>query len=105
MALSIPSIVNPYDSANPIAPAYAWLSSLGLDLAHGAGQLVLSVHPREDAWMSQPIARIPVTLGQDFPTLPELMADPEFAAAYAVIGGKLYAALLDHPQFAGSTIV
>ena len=39
-----------------------------------------------------------------FPTLEALMGDPEFAAAYAVIGGKLYQALAaTHPALAGAT--
>jgi hypothetical protein len=114
MALSIPHFPNPFDPANPLANAYAWTSALALDLAAGTGRLCLNVHPRPEAWESPPVAQIVVTLGESFPpvtearmpSLAELMADPEFAAAYEVIGSKLYAAVAaHHPALAGSSLV
>lgn len=118
MALIIPSYPNPHDPANPLVDAYAWMASLILDLASGQGQIVLNIHPSEATWQSPPVAQLGIALGQvlgpgpegepavAFPSLDELMADAEFAAAYATIGARLYAAAVaTHPALAGATQV
>jgi hypothetical protein len=111
MARQIPSFPDPRDPAHPLIDAYAWLAGLGLDLSTGQGQFVLNFHPNEAAWQSPPVAQIGIALGQVLgpgvtsPTLAELMADPEFAAAFATIGAKLYAVADLHPALAGATEV
>jgi hypothetical protein len=117
MARQIPSFPDPRDKLNPLVDAYAWLSALSLDLASGQGQLVLNIHPHEAAWQDAPAAQLGMALGQvlgpgpeggppvTFPTLAELMADPDFAAAFAVIGAKLYAAADLHPLLVGAVEV
>ena len=120
MALSTPTFPNPY-SSTPLTNAYAWLAFLALDLSAGQGRVAFNVHPSEADWSKPPMGQLSITLGQDlnppavggpppppavFPTLAELMADPEFAAAYDVIGRKLYEhAAAKVPAFAGSTQV
>jgi hypothetical protein len=94
MARQIPSFPDPRDPSAPLADAYAWLAGLALDLATGQGQFTINVHPHEAAWQSPPVAQIGIALGQVLgpgvtsPTLAELMADPEFAQAYTVIGAN-----------------
>lgn len=110
MALIIPNFPNPHDPGHPIANAYAWLAGLALDLAHDQGSIVFNIHPNEESWQAQPIGQVTIALGQKvfvtgttlFPSLSELMADPEFQEAYEVIGRKLYGAALGSPQFAGA---
>lgn len=124
MALSIPVFPNPFDQANPVQDAYAWIAGLALDLFAGTGRVVLNVHPNAQAWGSQPLMQMSISLGDIiipavegnpnadppispvaavfFPTLGELMQDPEFASAYAVIGGKLYGALKEIPVLSES---
>lgn len=119
MALNLPTLATPYGIE--LTNAYAWLSGLALDLSANTGRCVLNVNPDEAAWQSTPVVQVAVSLGQVltpgdptasppveptlFPTLSELMSDPEFAQAYSVIGAKLYAALLAHPALAGATVV
>ena len=109
MALSIKNYPDPRDPANPLPTGYAWLSFLALDLRAGSGRLAFDVHPSESAWQGQPVGQVAISLGQGvgashFPSLDELMGDPEFAAAYQVIGSKLYgAALSTLPAFEGAT--
>jgi hypothetical protein len=117
MALILPSYPNPHDPDNPLVNAYAWLAELRLDLFTGQGQIVFNIHPNAAAWQSKPVDQLGIALGQvlgpgpeggpaaTFPTLAELMADPEFAAAYATIGAKLYAIADLHPALAGATEV
>jgi hypothetical protein len=117
MARQIPSFPDPRDPATPLTDAYAWISGLSLDLSSGQGQFVLNFHPREAAWQSPPVAQIGIALGQVLgpgpeggppvtsATLAELMADPEFAAAFATIGAKLYAIADLHPALAGAVEV
>jgi hypothetical protein len=111
MARQIPSFPDPRDPSAPLADAYAWLAGLALDLATGQGQFTINIHPHEAAWQSPPVAQIGIALGQVLgpgvtsPTLAELMADPEFAAAYATIGAKLYAVADLHPSLAGAVEV
>lgn len=105
MALSVPSIADPRNPAVPVVNAYAWLSSLRLDMATNSGAIVLTVNPSEAAWQAQPIASLSLALGQGgMPTLDQLMADVAFAQAFNAIGSKLYAlAATHHPDLAGST--
>ncbi len=122
MALSIPTFENPYDPSTPFQNAYAWTANLALDVFHGLGRITLNVNPNENAWQGSPIGQVSINLGevlvpasQDeqgdpvpevrIKTLLELMTDPEFAQAYAVIGSKLYAEAIKHPKFAGATQV
>lgn len=111
MALTIPSYPDPRDPDHPLTNAYAWIAALQLDLRGGGGAVVLSIHPRESAWRGQPAGVLRVGLGEHltpggrFPTLDELMADPEFAGAYAVIGRKLYEQSTKHPLFRDATVV
>lgn len=121
MALQIPSFPNPFDNDNPLENAYAWLAGIGLDIRANQGLATFNVHPTESAWESAPVAQVQIALGETlvfadptadppvevikFPTLDELMADPEFAAAYNLIGSKLYAHAIHHKRFQGSTVV
>ncbi len=111
MALGIPSYPSPF-SSTPITGAYAWLSFIALDLFSGQGRVVFNVNFAETDWSKPPVDQVSVSLGQTlkaatpgdanaeppvaetpavaFPSLAELMADPEFAAAYNVIGTKIY---------------
>lgn len=119
MALLIPKFPNPFDPANPLVNAYGWLAGLSLDLAAGSGRVTIHVNPNSEAWQSPPITTIGVGLGDlmtpaataaspptpevRFPSMADLMADPAFAAAYNVIGTKLYTALMTtHPALAGA---
>ena len=110
MAIAVPEFTSPFDPANPVKDAYLWIASLALDNAAGTGRLTLNIHPNAAAHTAQPLAQINVTLGQvfqmgnqmaeppvpeiAFPTLAQLMNDPEVANAYAMLGAKLYAALV-----------
>lgn len=123
MALRIPQFENPFDPSNPFADAYAWTAGLGLDLFAGQGRVTANVNPNENAWQSPPIDQVSISLGDELSpavydqdgnvvtpavkvkTLAELMADPEFAQAYQVLGGKLYQELAKHPKFSGATQV
>jgi hypothetical protein len=117
MARQIPSFPNPHDKANPLVDVYGWISGLNLDLFSGQGQFVLNINPNAAAWQDKPIDQLGIALGQVLgpgpeggpaetsPTLADLMADPEFAAAYATIGAKLYAIADLHPALAGSVEV
>jgi len=109
MAMNIPSFPIPY-SSTPIGNAYAWLSFFSIDLFAGRGRVVYNVNPTSGDWDKSPVGQISVSLGQEidggehYPTLAELMADPEFAAAYNVIGAKLYQHAAERlPVFAGSS--
>ena len=122
MALSVPSYPNPYDPSTPIANAYALIAGLYLDMSNSTGRVVLNINPSETAWAAAPLAQAAVSLGETlvpgdpavsppvapvvFPTLAEMMADTEFAAAFNTIGSKIYQrvqALV--PAFKGSTLV
>jgi hypothetical protein len=117
MARQISSFPSPFDPATPLVDAYAWISGLNLDLFSGQGQFVLNINPNAAAWQSPPVAQMARATARQLgpgpeggpaktsPTLAELMADPEFAAAYAVIGAKLYAIADLHPALAGATEV
>lgn len=122
MALQISSFENPFDPANPLANVYAWTASLGLDIFAGTGRVTLNVNPNPEAWQAPPIGQIPISLGEvveravfedgievspevRVKTLAELMADPEFAQAYQVIGSKLYLEAKKHPKLKNSQIV
>lgn len=84
--------------------AYCWISHLILDLRSLRGRVVLDVHPTAANWQLIPVEQIEVFTGQQIPSLAALMADAEFAAAYNVIGTKLYTAIAaHHPEFAGAT--
>jgi len=127
MALGILSYPNPC-SSTPMTNAYGWLSFIALDLFQGTGRVVFNINPTADDWDKPPVAQVSVSLGQTltpatpgdpnatppvpateavtFDTLQELMADPEFAAAYRVIGAKIYQqAAAKVPAFAGSSQV
>ncbi len=114
MALSVPEYPNPFDPANPLENAYAYLAGLGLDISNGSGRMTLNVHPNEAAWQGVPVGQVSITLGEvlvagdepvTFPTLTELMEDEAFASAYATIGAILYGHALNHPAFDGATQV
>ena len=122
MALNIPEYNNPYDPANPVQNAYAWMSFLAVDLLSNSGRFQLNVNPSESAWTAQPLGTHSVALGQVYTPanpgatppvaevrmkrLDELMADPEFAAAFNTIGSKLYTeALSVVPALSGGEVV
>lgn len=118
MSLQLPSFTPPY-SATPIQNAYAWIANLLIDFRAMSGSLMMSIDASasDAAAGYPPIQGIAITLGQTlvpvngntpavtFPTLQELLADPEFAQAFGVIRTKLYTQLLNHSTFAGSTEV
>lgn len=122
MAVQLETYNNPYDPANPIQDAYAWLSFLAIDLRSDNGRIELTVNPNEAAWQATPLGTISVALGQVYtpadpsadppvvevrmPRLDELMSDPDFAQAYNTIGTKLYgAALAVVPALSGGKVV
>lgn len=118
MALNIPSIENPFDPNNPLTDAYAWIVNISLDIYSNNGRVILNINPNEEAWSAPAMRQVSIELGQitkpinenndtevRVKTLSELMADPEFAQAYSVLGAKLYAEVLKHPIFENSTIV
>jgi hypothetical protein len=121
MALNIPTFPNPFDPNTPLTNLYAWMSFVAFDVASGSGRLVINLNPNEAAWPNLPLEQIEITLGQllqpgdpnaeppvppvTFPTIAELMAIPEFAAAYLTIGGILYQKALDHAKLQGATIL
>ncbi len=119
MALIIPSFPNKFNPDHPFSNAYAWMAGIALDISQGAGRLTLNINPNANAWASPPIDQIGITLGEvlvqanpsadppvaevKFPTLTELMANEEFAAAYNKIGLILYEAAMAHSKLTGST--
>lgn len=121
MALIVPSFDNPYDPAHPLTDAYAWIAGLFLDLHSGNGRVVLNINPSEAAWNAIPVAQVSVSMGEAvvagdanadppvspvvFPTLPELMSNPEFAQAFNTIGYVLYTLVAERcPVLSGATI-
>lgn len=112
MALAPHNYPDPTDPNNPRETAYAWASNVLFDMAGMSGSVTLNVNPNEAAWMGRPLDQITVYFGADLggqtpmPTLTELMSDPEFAAAFNVVGLKIYAAIKTaHPLFATADIV
>lgn len=117
MALSIATYPNPTDPNNPLADAYCWITTLTVDSLRGSGTVVLQVHPNEAAWQGVPLDRLTFSLGEQltfpgdgsepvrFATLGQLMADPDFAAAFATVVGKLYETVAATPAFAGNAEV
>jgi hypothetical protein len=118
MALQIPSFPNPHDKANPLVDVYAWISGFNLDVFGDKGYVVFNVNPNEVAWQDRPIDQIKIEFGQvlapgppfsppvAYPTKDEFLADPEYAAAYAVIAAKHEAAAVaTHPLLAGAVEV
>lgn len=105
MALNIPQIADPRDPANPLRDAYGWLASLTLDMVAGSGRIAIRVHPNEAAWQADPVGSLSLALGQrGAPTLADLMADADFAAAFNTLGSKLYGLAVAHvPELAGAT--
>lgn len=110
MALQPPSYPNPFDPSRPEPAAYARIGTVMLRPETGAGNMVVNVKASAAARAAKapPIDQVAVSLGMDVPgtdppvrvkTLTELMADPEFAAAYAVVAGKLYGELRKFPAF------
>jgi hypothetical protein len=112
MALNIASYNNQY-STTPLVNAYAWITTLLLDFEFGTGALKVGINVDADSANAgkPPIERLGVSLGQTlapgvtFPTFAQLMGDPAFAAAFAVIRKALFDALLTDPRLAGSTEV
>lgn len=122
MSLQVTSYPDP-TSLTPIANAYAWIGTLMLDFrangGQGGGWLRVDVNrdAADAAALMPAAAAVPVQLGQTlvpangntpavtFPTFAQLMADPEFAAAFATIRAKLYTELLTVPAFSGATEV
>ncbi len=121
MALTVPTWRNPFDISNPFENVYARIAGVGLDASVGSGRVVFNIHPNAAALGSVPLDQLGISLGEqlvaadpladppveavNFQTLGQFMADTEFAAAYAVIAAKLYAAALNHPRMAGATPV
>jgi hypothetical protein len=112
MALIVPSYPNPCDPNIPITNAYAWGSAAYFDLARGAGSLTLNINPNAEAWQGRPLDQIAVYFGDDLKgpepmlSLAELMADPDFAAAFTMVVAKLYEAIkAAHPLLQDATIV
>jgi hypothetical protein len=124
MSLEIPNYPDP-QAPDPIAKAYSWISFLALDFTAPGGRIVHSVHRSAVAAQATPpyppVSQIAIGLGEvlvpavldadgqvktpavTFPTLAEAMQDPEFAAAWGVIRGKLYAWSRRHPLLAQAT--
>lgn len=121
MAINISEYTNPFDPNTPLTNVYGWLSFIALDIASGSGRMTINLHPNEAAWQGQPLDQINIDLGQllkpadpaaNPPTeaifaykLEELMAIPEFAAAYNAIGQILYQMALNHQKIANATII
>lgn len=118
MSLSVLDHPNPYTVEN-LPVAYAYIGRLEMDFTTNMGQLRVDVYTDAAAALAdkQPVERPVIALG-DFmgtaedgtpirtATLAELMADPEFAAAFSVIRAKLYSDVVRrHPAFAGATDV
>lgn len=126
MALNIPSFPDPRDPANPITNAYGFIAEVTFSWI-GESKLTINISPNAAAWTGAPVDQIRVKAGEilapaqydnwqspdrkvispevRYPTFEQLMADPEFAQAFAVIGGKLQTALAGHPRLAGATNV
>jgi len=119
MSLQIENYPDP-TSVTPISAAYAWINSLTLDFransGQGAGSIMVGVNrsAADAAALLPAVVGVPVQLGQTlvpangdtpavvFPTFAELLADPEFAAAFSTVRAKLYTALLAVPAFASA---
>lgn len=118
MHINIPSFPDPSRTI-PITNAYGWIAFEALDGNTGTGRITLNIHPDADSANAflTPATRLDVSLGEllnpaspgepamKFPSLMELMANPDFAQAYGIILYILYTALLNHPKLEGSTIV
>lgn len=126
MALLIPSFPDPRDPATPLQNAYAFISEVTFSWT-GQSRLTISVNPNVGAWTGAPVGQVQVRAGEilvpavyddpvspdrtivtpavTYPTFEELLADPEFAQAFALIGAKLQAPLLNHPRLAGATVI
>jgi hypothetical protein len=109
MSLLIPEYPNPFQ-ATPASNAYGWISTLALDFTTPipSGRVALNVHADTAAALAgaQSIDQPAFVLGVDgFPGFGELMHDPEFAQAFAVVRSKLYAAIGRQPLFAGAVEV
>lgn len=114
MPIQLPTYPNPY-SALPLTNAIAWINFLSLDFSaaepHGRLEVSINVDAAAAAAYKQPINKLGFVLGRDFganhhvPSFAELMADPEFAAAFSVVRSKLYDMLLTLPQFDGGELV
>ena len=127
MALSIPSVPNPFDPNNPFTNVYGWNAGVYLDISQDSGRIVLNVNTSPDNWEAQPITQFSMVPGevavpaipgdptQDPPipdtpavtiaTLDELMNETTtigdtgltFAQCYATIGARLYQEWLKYP--------
>jgi hypothetical protein len=111
MSLQIPSFPDSQDPSSPILSAVARISGLSLDFETGQGTLDLAIFrsaAAASAPNAAPAAVIRIAIGQTFPagkfpTIPEAMADPTFAAAWASIRGKLYQWAKAHPALVNAT--
>ena len=111
--LIVPSYPDP-TATEPAAGALAWIGGLTLDFESTTGQIHVIVHrdgPAAEA-AKAPLDRFGIALGEDYgpgsggaPTFAELLSDPEFAAAFAVIRLKLFTEVLAaHPRLPGATL-
>jgi hypothetical protein len=113
MSLLVPSYASPY-SVDPLTNTYIWIGRLSLDLASGAGRVILFVHPSaEDAAAGKPpLLTLPLVLGPathpgggGLPTLAEFLANQDFAMGFATIRAALYDAIKGLAPFADATDV
>lgn len=106
MSLRLPSYPDSH-YANPLADVYAWVAMISIDFGTGSGRVMVNVHPdaASAAAGKFPLDQVGVTMGRGFPSLAEMMADPQFAAAFGVIRTKLYDHLKALPAFQGAVDV
>lgn len=99
MYLSIPDYQDPTAAAGDTITAHAWADYVAVGPNDGTGRLVLS--PYRDLRAAydpkaRPIGSIDLAPGDGLPSLPELMADPAFAAAWTIVGHVLLTAAAKH---------
>jgi hypothetical protein len=101
MSLILPDYPDPQGAPGDVIPrAYAWIEHLQLGFSDGSGRIVLWIHRSPEAaatWTDPEQPNTPPADQEEFhpgdgviPTLPDLLADPEFAAAFDVIRTQLY---------------
>lgn len=86
-----------------IQGAYGWIEHLSIGFSDLTGEAVFWVHRTPEAaatWSDPSAADIPPAAqerypfgGPVLPSIAEFMADPEFAAAFETIRGKLYGSI------------
>lgn len=89
MHLVIPDYQDPTAARGDAITAYAWVDYVGVSPNDGTGRVVLSPY-RDLRAAYDPLAKrldtIDLAPGDGLPSLPDLMSDPAFAVAWAVVG-------------------